>query len=65
MSSDMRSMNMPADAAWTALTDSVRQDLIRLPEMPKAELKRVIPAHSARVGRLIQMHKDMMSRTSK
>ena len=65
MSSDMRAMNMPADAAWTALTDSVRQDLIRLPDMPKAELKQAIPAHHARVTRLMQMHKDMMVKTGK
>lgn len=65
MSSDMRSMNMPADAAWTALTDSVRQDLIRLPDMSKTELKQAIPAHHARVTRLMQMHKDMMAKMGK
>ena len=65
MSSDMRSMNMPADAAWTALTDSVRQDLIRLPDMSKAELKQAITAHHARVTRLMQMHKDMMAKMGK
>lgn len=65
MSSDMRSMNMPADAAWTALTDSVRQDLIRLPDVPKPELKQAIPAHHARVTRLMQMHKDMTAKTGK
>lgn len=62
MSSDMRSMNMPADAAWTALTDSVRQDLIRLPAMSKMELKQAMAAHQARVTRLMQMHKEMMAR---
>ena len=62
MTNDMRSMNMPADAAWTALTDSVRQDLIHLPEMSQTELKQAIPAHHARVSRLIQMHKDMMAK---
>ena len=65
MSSDMRSMNMPADAAWTALTDSVRQDLIRLPEMSTTELKQAITAHHARVTRLMQMHKDMMAKMGK
>ena len=65
MSTDMRSMNMPADAAWTALTDSVRQDLIRLPDMSKAELKQAIPPHHARVTRLMQMHKDMMGKMGK
>lgn len=62
MSSDMRSMNMPADAAWMSLTDSVRQDLIRLPEMSKAELAQAIPAHQGRVTRLMQMHKNMMAK---
>ena len=65
MSSDMRSMNMPADAAWTALTDSVRQDLIRLPDMSKTELKQTLTAHLARVTRLMQMHKDMMAKMGK
>jgi hypothetical protein len=65
MTSDMRSMNMPADAAWTATTDSVRQDLIHLPEMGKAELKQAMPAHQARVSRLMQMHKAMMERMTK
>jgi hypothetical protein len=65
MSSDMRSMNMPADAAWRALTDSVRQDVIRLPEMSKAELKQAMPAHHARITRLMQMHKDMMAKMGK
>jgi hypothetical protein len=65
MSSDMRLMNMPADAAWTALSDSVRQDLIRLPEMSKTELKEAIPAHHARVTRLMEMHKAMMAKMGK
>ena len=65
MSSDMRAMNMPADAAWTALTDSVRQDLIRMPDMSKTELKQTVTAHHARVTRLMQMHKDMMAKMGK
>ena len=65
MTADMRSMNMPADAAWTATIDSVRQDLIHLPEMTKAELKQAMPAHAARVSRLVQMHKEMMAKMGK
>ena len=65
MSSDMRSMNMSADPAWTALSDSVRQDLVRLPEMTKAQLQKAMPAHEARVTRLMQMHKDMMAKMTK
>lgn len=62
MTAEMRSMNMPADAAWTATIDSVRQDLIRLPVMTKPELKQAMPAHLARVSRVMQIHKDMMAK---
>jgi len=62
MTADMRSMNMPADAAWTATTDSVRQDLTRLPELSKEQLTQALPAHHARMMRLMQMHKDMMAK---
>ena len=62
MTSDMRSMNMPGDAAWTATVDSVRQDLVRFPDMTPAELKGAMPAHQARVSRLMTMHREMMSK---
>jgi hypothetical protein len=62
MSQDMRSMNMPADQAWTATADSVRQDLTRMPEISARELKAMMPAHHARMTRLMQMHRDMMRR---
>lgn len=62
MSSEMRSMNMPADARWSATADSLRQDLIRMPEMSAGELEAMMPAHHARMMRLMQMHRDMMGR---
>jgi hypothetical protein len=62
MNADMRSMNMPADAAWTALVDSVRADVVALPELNPAELSAAIPAHLARVTRLLESHRTMMSR---
>ena len=65
MSAEMRSMNMPADPAWTATTDSVRQDLTRLPELSKEQLKEALPAHHARMMKLMQMHKDMMAKMGK
>ena len=55
-------MNMPADAAWTATIDSVRQDLIHIPEMTALDLKAMMPAHHARITRLLQMHRDMMGK---
>ncbi len=60
MNGEMRQMNMAADAGWTAITDSVRQDLVRLPELSPAELKSTMPAHMARVRRLAEMHQGMM-----
>jgi Cu(I)/Ag(I) efflux system membrane protein CusA/SilA len=57
---EMQGMNMASDAAWTATVDSLRDDLVRMPEMSGAELKAFIPAHGARVSRLMEMHRAMM-----
>jgi hypothetical protein len=62
MNQEMRSMNMAADQAWTALADSLREDLRRMPEMSGQQLKAMMPAHHARVTRLMEMHRDMMGR---
>jgi hypothetical protein len=64
MNSDMRSMNMAGDPAWTALVDSVRQDLVRMPDVSGPQLKTLMSAHQGRMERLMTMHRDMMSRTS-
>lgn len=60
MNSEMRGMNMPADASWSALMDSVRQDLIRMPEMNAQQLKAFMPEHHGRLTRLIDGHRAMM-----
>lgn len=65
MNQQMRSMNMAADAAWTATVDSLRQDLVRMPEMRPAELKAAMPAHQARIMRLMEMHRSMMGAMQK
>lgn len=57
---DMRDMNMPGDPAWTATVDSLWQDLIRMPELSAAELQQFMPAHGARVTRLMEAHRVMM-----
>jgi hypothetical protein len=64
MNGEMRAMNMSADAAWTALVDSVRQDLVRLPDASGAQLKTLVAAHHARMERLMTIHRDMMSKMS-
>jgi hypothetical protein len=60
MNREMRDMNMAADGGWTATVDSLRQDLIRMPEMGAPELQSFMPAHQARIERLMQMHTSMM-----
>jgi len=65
MNGDMRQMGMQSDAKWTALADSVRRDLVRMPDMSAAELRSAMPAHGARVMRLMQMHRSMISGTKK
>jgi hypothetical protein len=60
MNSEMRGMNMQADASWTALMDSVRQDLVRLPELNAQQVMTFMPDHRGRLMRLMQRHRDMM-----
>ncbi len=61
MNAEMRGMNMTADADWNALVDSLRQDLVRMPEMSGSALKEAMPDHAKRVERLTAMHQRMMS----
>ena len=58
---EMSQMNMPDDPRWRATVDSVRQDLARMPELSAEEMGRMMPAHHARVTRLIEMHRSMMA----
>jgi hypothetical protein len=60
MNREMRDMNMAGDGGWTATVDSLRQDLIRMPEMGAPELESFMAAHRARLERLMQMHGAMM-----
>jgi hypothetical protein len=61
MGADTGQMSATAAAAWTATADSVRRDLAGLPQMASSELKRTIPAHEARVMRLMKMHHQCQS----
>jgi hypothetical protein len=60
MNHEMQQMHMAADAQWTLLTDSLREDLVHMPEMTATQLRAAMPAHAARVMRLIGMHRAMM-----
>lgn len=59
MTAEMRKMNMSGDAVWTATVDSVRQDLARMPELNGKEMTAAMPAHHARMMRLMAMHQAM------
>jgi hypothetical protein len=60
MGADMRSMNMRADAKWSALVDSVKADLADLSGLQGKELSARMKAHADRVRKLISMHEGMM-----
>ena len=62
MNGEMRQMNMASDPAWTATADSLRQDLVRMPELGGAEVKAMMPGHEGRVTRLAAMHRAMMGK---
>lgn len=61
MNREMRDMQMQMDTGWTATVDSLRQDLVRLPELGAGELQSFMPAHRARVQRIMEMHRRMMA----
>lgn len=50
MGADMRAMNMAADPAWTALTDSVKRDLADLPGLRGKALAERMREHHRRMG---------------
>jgi hypothetical protein len=58
---EMRDMNMTGDAAWNATLDSLRQDLRVMPDLRAQQLRDLMPAHSSRVRRVIDMHRSMMA----
>lgn len=59
MTTERQSMNMSNDAKWSALADSVRQDLAGMSAMSASSLKTGMPAHQGRMTRLMQSHQDM------
>jgi hypothetical protein len=61
MSSEMRGMKMTAESRWTSLMDSVRSDLVHMPDMSPQQLKTFVPAHHGRLTRLMQLHRDMIA----
>jgi len=60
MGGDMRGMSMTGDSAWTALGDSLRQDLAELPGLSGAALQSRMTAHIARMRRMLDRHEGMM-----
>jgi hypothetical protein len=61
MGGEMRQMRMAETPGWSALADSVRQDLADLPSLNGKELSSRMQAHAERVRRLMGMHKKMMT----
>jgi hypothetical protein len=60
MGGEMRQMKMAETREWSALTDSVRQDLAELPSLKGQALSTRMRAHSDRVQRLMKAHEQMM-----
>jgi hypothetical protein len=62
MGADMRGIKMPGTPEWSALTDSVKQDLADLPNLKGQQLSARMRAHADRVKRLIAMHAKTMGK---
>lgn len=60
MGSEMRRMKMSETPEWSALSDSIRQDLAELPSLKGQALSTRLRAHAARVQRLLASHEQMM-----
>lgn len=60
MNREMRGMNMSGDTEWNETVNALRNDLVRLPEMPAEELEGFMPEHRTRIDRLTEMHRSMM-----
>ncbi len=58
---EMRDMNMSTNTEWNATVDSLRADLTQMPDMRATELQQFMSAHNARVTRLMESHRKMMS----
>jgi hypothetical protein len=59
MGSEMRQMKMAETPEWSALTDSVKQDLADLPSLKGQALSTRMRAHADRVQRLMRAHEQM------
>ena len=60
MGGEMRQMKMSETPQWSALTDSVKQDLAELPSLKGQALSARMRAHADRVQRLMKAHEQMM-----
>jgi hypothetical protein len=60
MGGEMRQMKMTESREWSALSDSVKQDLAELPSLKGQALSTRMRAHARRVQRLITAHEGMM-----
>ncbi|MBI2402056.1 MAG: hypothetical protein HYV20_04845 [Gemmatimonadetes bacterium] len=60
MDQDMTAMNMTPDAAWQALADSVRADMVAIPGLGGEGLVLQMRGHAGRMRRLLERHKAMM-----
>ncbi len=63
MQLDMRAAQISTARPWGALVDSVLHDLVRLPDESVSGVTAMMPAHRARVARLISMHAQMLTPT--
>ena len=63
MGSEMRQMKMSETPEWSALTDSVKQDLAELPSLKGNARSGRMRAHAGRVQRLMAAHEQMMKGT--
>lgn len=60
MNREMRDMDMAGNTEWNETVQSLRDDLVRLPEMTGDEIRTFLPEHQARLERLAGMHRSMM-----
>ena len=60
MTKEIMDMKVLQDGQWSALMDSVHQDLNTMRCMGGASLERAMAGHAARVARLVALYQSMM-----
>lgn len=62
MNAEVDGTHMSSNASWSAMSDSIRQDLSHMAGMTGAQMHAAMPGYHARMTKLMEMHGQMMAK---